>query len=306
MTDPTSPAPVVVGLDGSADAWAAAELAAEEARRRGAPVELLFAFPWPEGARVAAPEGFDGRAAMHVMAELVLETAVDTLRRRVPGLTVGSRMHVGAAPDVLVAASRSAQLLCVGSRSSGSIDDVVLGSTASAVARHAACPVLVVPLRAGSTVTGRSGVVVGVDGPEDDPVLDAAFDAAEARDCGLVAVHTWRHPFPGAAHVVLDPLIGADAAQRRQESLLDDLLTSRTTRRPDVPVRRVVEQARAADVLLSAALTAELLVVGRHHRPGGPLGTLRSTTNAVLHRAGCPVEVVPGAGPAEAGRPGAR
>ncbi|RBY87746.1 universal stress protein [Blastococcus sp. TF02A-30] len=292
------PAPVVVGLDGSPDASAAALLAAEEAGRRGAPLELLLAFPWPAGTRVPAPEGFDGRAAMHVMAELVLETAADELRRRFPGLSVRSRLVEGKAPDVLVAAARSAQLVCLGSRSTGSLEDAVLGSTAAAVARAAECPVLVVPLRARITVTGRSGVVVGVDGPEDDAALGAAFAAAAARGCPLVAVHTWRHPVPGPAHLALDPLVGAEAAQRREESLLADLVAPWATRLPEVPVRQVVERARAAEVLLSAALTAELLVVGRRHRPGGVLGTLRSTTNAVLHRAGCPVQVVPVTEPA--------
>lgn len=294
MTTPEQTAPpVVVGLDGSADASAAARLAAQEAARRSAPLELVLAFPWPEGATVPAPEGFDGRAAMHVMAELVLETGADELRRHFPGLPVRARLVVGKAPDVLLAAGREAQLLCLGSRSTRSWEDVVLGSTAAAVARGADCPVLVVPYRPDHSVSGRSGVVVGVGGEDDAAVLDAAFAAAEARECDLVAVHTWRHPVPGVAHVALDPFVGVEAAQRREEAVLDDLLAPFTARRPEVAVRRVVERGRAPEVLLSAALTAELLVLGRHDRLGGALRELRSTTHAALHRAVCPVQVVP-------------
>ncbi|MCZ2860588.1 universal stress protein [Blastococcus sp. VKM Ac-2987] len=298
MTRPAVTPPVVVGVDGSADASAAVQLAAAEAVRRSAPLELVLAFPWPVGSRVPAPEGFDGRAALHVMAELVLETAVDELRRSVPGLTVRSRLVEGRAPDVLLAAGRSAQLVCLGSRSSGSLEDVILGSTAAAVARGCACPVLVVPRRPAVSVRGRAGVVVGVADGADGAVLEAAFRAAADRACALVAVHTWRHPVPGPAHVALDPLVGVDAAQRREEELLADLLQPWTARYPRVPVRQVVERAGAAEVLLSAGLTAELLVVGRRDRRGGVLGSLRSTTNAVLHRALCPVQVVPVGEPA--------
>jgi nucleotide-binding universal stress UspA family protein len=59
-----------------------------------------------------------------------------------------------------------------------------------------------------------------------------------------------------------------------------------------VPVRTAVRQGRAANTLLAAATTAELLVVGHQRR--GPLGRpLRSVTYATVHRAGCPVLVVP-------------
>lgn len=298
MTAPAGTPPVVVGVDGSADAGAAARLAAEEALRRHAPLDLVLAFPWPEGATVPAPEGFDGRAAMHVMAELALETTADELRRHHPGVTVRSSLVVGPAPEVLLAAARSAQLLCVGSRSSNAVEDVLLGSTAAAVARAAPCPVLVVPLRAGAPHRARAGVAVGVVDENDAVVLEAAFRAAADRECEVVVVHTWRHPVPGPMHVVLDPLVGTETAQRREEDELADLLVPCTTRHPQVPVRPVVERGRPAEVLLAAALSAELVVVGRHARAGGVLGALRSTTNAVLHRAGCPVQVVPVGAPA--------
>jgi nucleotide-binding universal stress UspA family protein len=48
---------------------------------------------------------------------------------------------------------------------------------------------------------------------------------------------------------------------------------------------------RPAPALLDASTAAELLVVGHRHR--GRLARLGSTTNGVLHRASCPVAVVP-------------
>jgi nucleotide-binding universal stress UspA family protein len=214
------------------------------------------------------------------------------VREEVPGVRVHGRLADGPAVDVLVEESASAQLLYVGSTSTGSLGDLLLGSTASAVVRGARCPVLVVPQRPGTAVSERSGVAVGLDGTsDDDPVLAFALRAAADRGTELVAVHTWAHAAPGPAHLLADPLLGDTAARRRAEAALDDALTGAGP--VDVPVRRVVEPARPADALLAVATTAQLLVVGHRHRRGGALGVLRSVTNAVLHRAACPVAVVP-------------
>ena len=56
---------------------------------------------------------------------------------------------------------------------------------------------------------------------------------------------------------------------------------------PDVLVREVVVRDRAARALLSAGMTAQLIVVGHRRRLA-----LGSTPHAVLHRATCPVAVV--------------
>jgi nucleotide-binding universal stress UspA family protein len=122
-------------------------------------------------------------------------------------------------------------------------------------------------------------------------VISFALTAAAARGTDLVAVHAWRHLFPGPAHVVLDPFVDGAAAQRREEGVLADALaTTARGRAPGVGIRRVVERDRTATALVSAALAAQLLVVGHRHRATGMLG---STTAAVLHRAACPVAVVP-------------
>ncbi|MGY1633502.1 universal stress protein [Geodermatophilus sp. SYSU D01186] len=185
-----------------------------------------------------------------------------------------------------------AQLLCLGTRSTDSLGDLVLGSTAADVTRAAPCPVIVVPERPTTSVSGRSGVVVGLDGgPGDDDLLAFAVREAALRDTSLVAVHTWEHTVPGPLALAVDPLVDVGTAQRREESALDDALQRAGT--PTVPVQRIVQRGRAAPVLLAAALRAELLVVGHRHRRGGALGNLRSVTNAVLHGAACPVAVVP-------------
>src|SRR5205085_11621409 len=106
----------------------------------------------------------------------------------------------------------------------------------------------------------------------------------------VLAVHTWRHPFPGPAHVALDPFVDDASARRREEDVLADALRPWTSRLPGGTVREVVEHERPAAALVAASLTADLLVVGHRRRHGG---TIASVTAAVVHRAECPVAVVP-------------
>jgi nucleotide-binding universal stress UspA family protein len=283
--------PVVVGVDGSPDALDAVRAGAREAHRRGAPLELVLAFPWPEGARVPAPPGFDGRAVLRTMAELALESAAGAAAEVGPG-EVRSRIVDGRAVDVLAAASASASLLCLGSQGTGALRELLLGSTAAALVPAAACPVLLVPRHAGTSVQEPRGVVVGLAGePGDGDLVGTAFAAADSRDVELVAVHAWRHRGLGPEHALADPLVGEADARRREEHCLEEAIDGWPDRYPAVPVRRVVERARPAAALLAVATTAELLVVGNRRRRA--LERLGTVTHAVVHRSVCPVLVVP-------------
>ncbi|WP_409329606.1 universal stress protein [Trujillonella humicola] len=287
--------PVVVGVDGSRSAGAAVRVAAAEARARGVGLRLVMVFPRGFGEHVPAAAGVDPRVVLRTAGELVLDTLEAEVVRDFPGVPVGTALVEGPAAEVLVAEGDGAQLLCVGSTSSGGLDDLLLGSTAAAVAAHARCPVLVVPLRPATAVTGRSGVVVGLAGDDgDDELLAFAVQAATNRRSSVIAVHTWQHTVPGLLHLALEPLVDEQTAQRREEALVTDVLDR--AGEPPVPVHTVVRRAGAAQTLLAAAFTAELLVVGHRHRVG-PIARLRSVTSAVLHRAACPVAVLPlGAG----------
>jgi nucleotide-binding universal stress UspA family protein len=73
-----------------------------------------------------------------------------------------------------------------------------------------------------------------------------------------------------------------------EEQVLTEALASWKEREPEVLVRAVLVRDGPARALVAASMTAELLVVGHRARrlPG-------ATTHGVLHRATCPVAVVP-------------
>jgi nucleotide-binding universal stress UspA family protein len=67
--------------------------------------------------------------------------------RAAGAVSVSGTVHRGSAAEHLVAASKSADLVVVGSRGRGGFVGLLLGSVAQQVASHTACPVVVVPSR---------------------------------------------------------------------------------------------------------------------------------------------------------------
>lgn len=167
-----------------------------------------------------------------------------------------------------------------------------MGSTANGLVAHAHCPVVVLPDEAAASVPDPQSVVVGVEtGHGDAAVLEFAFAEAADRGTDLVAVHAWQDAVLETAYRSMGPLVDWAGVAADEELALSGTLAGWRDKAPDVDVREVVVRDRPARALLSAGVTAQLIVVGHRRRLA-----LGSTTHAVLHRATCPVAVVPLAG----------
>jgi universal stress protein family protein len=156
--------------------------------------------------------------------------------------------------------SAEGALLVLGSRGTGGVAHLRLGSTASGVAAGAACPVMVLPSDDSVLVSGRRSVVVGVEGRRgDDEVLASAFDEAAASGTDLVAVHTWQDTGLDPAYLSAGSLLDWSSVRADEERVLAEALAGWREKRPDVVVREVVLRDKTARGLLAAALTAQLL-----------------------------------------------
>jgi nucleotide-binding universal stress UspA family protein len=287
VTREGSRAVVAAGVDGSDAALAATRFALEEARWRSASLHLVTAVPLPHNGLTALPLEMDLLALLRESGQSIAQRATDALAGTVDGVDVHRFVVDGHPVDVLRAMSERAQLIVLGSRGLGGVGGLLLGSTANRIVSYAHCPVIVLPDDSDLHVSERRSVVVGVvGGQNDEEVLAFAFSEAAARGTDLVAVHAWqdvvvdaplRRSMPDWAHVVA-----------HEERVLIEALAGWKEREPEFAVREVVVRDRAARALVAASMTAELLVVG--HRAGRVPG---ATTHGVLHRATCPVAVVP-------------
>jgi nucleotide-binding universal stress UspA family protein len=137
---------IVVGVDGSKGSVSALEFAIEEARVRGADVKAVAAWEVPAAAYNT------GFVPIPVNPSDYEKIARDTLDRTIED-TVSPTSDVSVTPvlreghpaDVLVAESRGADLLVVGSRGFGGFKGLLLGSVSQQCAHHAPCPVAIVP-----------------------------------------------------------------------------------------------------------------------------------------------------------------
>jgi nucleotide-binding universal stress UspA family protein len=152
------PPRVVVGI-GSGDIGAPAlAVAFQAAAQRGVPLTAVRAWdpsrPRADRAVIGAPPG-DAEA----VAARRLERALGPWRDWFSEVAVATRLVRGDPAAALVAESRGAALLVVGSRGRGSIRGVVFGSVSRAVGRRADCSLVVVPdqVRAGGWDPRRHG-----------------------------------------------------------------------------------------------------------------------------------------------------
>jgi len=136
---------VVVGVDGSDQSMAALRWALAEGAARKAVVQVVHAWTAPmiygpvsgvSGSDVGVIEG-GARRMVDDMVDRAVEGAspVDVERTAVPGGPASS----------LVDAADDADLVVVGRRGLGGFGRLLLGSVSEHVARHAGCPVVVIP-----------------------------------------------------------------------------------------------------------------------------------------------------------------
>ncbi|MFE1841060.1 universal stress protein [Streptomyces sviceus] len=290
-------APVIAGVDGSAESLAAAEWAAREAARRGRTLRLLHA--WQRGSHPDR-DASQGAVRRH-LARRVLRQAEDRVRAECPGTRVEDEQVEGPATEALLHAAERADLLVLGSRGLSGFTGFLVGSVALDVVARATRPVVLV--RAGeeaadehlpaadgdaSTRTGYRDVVLGVDVADAcDEVMGFAFEEARLRHARLRAVYARHTGAFGQDN-------GPDADLCRD--LLADVLTMWRDKYPDVDVLATVATGRPQSVLMRAASGASLLVVGHRlaERPVGP--RTGPVTHSVVHHVDCPVAVVPHAG----------
>ncbi|WP_206797105.1 universal stress protein [Amycolatopsis sp. MtRt-6] len=281
--------PVVVAVDGSETAAAAALWAAGEAARRHAALLVFTAYGYEDaafGGKMYPPS--DWLAVKGAEAGELLRTTRATLEAAVPGAAVSTEASDRGPIPVLLEVSARARVLVTG-EPVGAIAGLFSGSPDVDLAAKAHCPVVVV--RGNESVDGP--VVVGVDGsPLSEAAIAWAFEEASLRGAPLVALYAWHDGDTAGLFSDGNVAFQGEAVQDSGRRLLAERLAGWQEKYPDVQVERRVEHDRPRARLLSASRGAQLVVVGSRGRGGFTGLVLGSTSQALLHHASCPVMVV--------------
>ena len=191
--------PIVVGIDGSQAAIQAAEWAIDEAVSREVPLRLVEVIPQQAE---PAPPGSVGNVRMEVeYAEASLRIAAAAVAADGKLVKVETAILQGNPATVLLAESRDAAMVCVGSTGIGRFARTLLGSTAAELAEAAHCPVAIIRTRQHWAKPDIDLIVVAVNNsPGNDDVVERAINEAQLRRAQVIALGVWRQDLGEMPH----------------------------------------------------------------------------------------------------------
>lgn len=182
MSDSGAATPVVVGIDGSATAIGAAQWAIEEAISRNVPLRLVCV------TKARHPSTDDYYQDIH-HAEESLRAAQAAVEATGKPVKVETAMLDGPPGAALVAESRDAEMICVGSVGIGQYARSILGSTATELAEHAQCPVAVIRPHENESRDAINWIVVAVNDQHDNEVVvESALVEAKLRHAPVLII----------------------------------------------------------------------------------------------------------------------
>lgn len=264
------PSAVVVGIDGSQWSVDAAVWAIDEAISRDVPLRLIYVVE-PRGADAIDPEQASSDLAC---ADVSVRRTLVAIESREKPVKVEFEVLQGQPTKVLLEASRSADLVCLGTRGIAHSTGSRLGSIAAIMSTPPLCPVAIV--RGGRHWSAQpEHVVVELDeGPDGAHLLDAGVTEARLRDAPLTVLTT----YPGESGDVRD-----HSHQTKALARLNKRLARHRAANPDIEINPVAIRDTTMNYLAHHADSVQLLVVDRLRRRGigEIIGSARSAPPAI-------------------------
>jgi nucleotide-binding universal stress UspA family protein len=245
MRDSSTQKPaVVVGIDGSQAAIQAAEWAVDEAISREIPLRLVEVIPEQvEPAPLASVGNVRMELEYGETALRIASAAVDATGKPVK---VETAILQGNPAQTLIAESRDAEMICVGSVGIGRLARALLGSTAAELVEGAHCPVAIIRTQRSQAKPDSALIVVAInDSPDNDDVVEQAMAEAKLRHA---------------------PVLALGVLQKDSGDMPSDELDQRVEcwgrRHPGVKIYAGATRADIADFLAVMDRTIQLAVIG--------------------------------------------
>jgi nucleotide-binding universal stress UspA family protein len=200
MRDSNTPQPsVVVGIDGSQAALQAAEWAVDEAVSREVPLRLIHVIP--EQVEPATIVSVDNERMELEYGETALSMASAAVATIGKPVKVETAILRGDPATALIAESRDAAMVCVGSTGIGRFAKALLGSTVAELAEAAHCPVAIIRTRQHRAKPDIDLIVVAVnDSPGNDDAVERAIKEAQLRHARVLALGVWQQDLGEMPH----------------------------------------------------------------------------------------------------------
>ncbi|MEU0940873.1 universal stress protein [Embleya sp. NPDC005971] len=210
--------------------------------------------------------------------------------------TIG-RVRRGAAHEVLLTSAEHASLVVIGSRGHARMAGLLPGSVGLSVAAYTPCPLLVVrgehdPSRV--VDGGTEGlVVVGVDGAECRPALEAAYEEAQLRHLRVCALNALPPVTPTPIGLPAPAPESLAAASALRRGALDAWTAEPRAKHPEIESQVRLVREGAGHALVEASREADLVVLAAHRRTARFGTRLGRVSHTVLRHAHAPVLLVP-------------
>jgi nucleotide-binding universal stress UspA family protein len=268
---------IIVGVDDSAEAEAAARWAVREAELRNDDVLLVHAYEAPllpsRGRAAALAQGRKRREAL-------LDKVAGTLALP-PTMHLDQRIEMDTPESLLPQLSENAELTVLGQDHPALHGHMPFGHTASTVASMSRHPVVTVPRGWTPRSDDRRPIAVAIDGRHpSSSTLGYAFAEASLRQAPVLVVHS-------------APLAELAAGEQGTRLNVAEILAGWKADYPDIAVDTLLLAGSPRDTVASVSTDVQLLVVGGPYRGREWTRWIRSVARAVLDRASCPVAVIP-------------
>lgn len=286
---------IMVAEDFSEHSAAAREHAISIARQWQAEIVLVHAY----GAPAAAVGAYGSVLPVDLLDELraKADERIGPLAERVSdaGVPVRTQLSRHKPQDALPHLAVGADLVVMGTRGLGGIQQVLLGSVAQHVVRAAPCPVMCVPGGSAPGERGYERILLPTDlATAAEAAVDMARRLAGRGETGAEIVlahavyvgHDAQRHLGGSAEPerIEIPHPIADELESLAEKLRAEGYRARAELLPDRP--------EIAIVLHAETMGADLIVMGTHGRRGLSQWLLGSVAERVLRDASCPTLTV--------------
>ncbi len=284
------PPRVLVGFDGSDDAYRALELGIKQAHERQAELVVVHAV---DDTVLNSAWGvvFDPEEIKLNAAEMLARGVEDAVTAGLPRQRIRTEVVLGNPAAALTRMSNEASLVVLGCRSDEPGERPFVGSTSVGVVGAAHCPVIVVS--ASDTVhEGRTGVIgVAVDTSARGAVaLEWALQECTQFGGRVVVISIFRAPqgrWFSSGELTEEQKDSAIAVTRAR---MEEMVSEITEDYPDVDVSLEVEYGNPVDVLVSRSEELDLLMLEVH--ASFPTYAVGGLIRGVLTHSRCPVGVI--------------